>query len=77
MFNGGPFLGSGNVLKFGKNLKKVYAGTHLSLPKIRLIKDKRIVIKSKQRFLLHADGEILGEGPVSFSLLPKALTVLV
>ena len=70
-------IGNFGKIELLQNLKKVYAGTHLSLPKIRLIKDKRIVIKSKQRFLLHADGEILGEGPVSFSLLPKALTVLV
>jgi diacylglycerol kinase (ATP) len=70
-------LGNFGKIELLQNLKKVYAGTHLSHPKVKLVKDKRIVIQSKQSFLLHADGEILGEGPVSFSLLPKALTVLV
>ena len=68
----------GNFGKFEliSNIKKVYSGTHLTLPKVKLVKDTSICIESTQKFLLHADGEILGEGPVSFSLLPKALTLL-
>jgi diacylglycerol kinase (ATP) len=60
-----------------RNISKVYKGTHLSHPKIRLEKDIRVTIESTQKFLLHADGEILGEGPVSFSLLPGALSLVV
>jgi diacylglycerol kinase (ATP) len=60
-----------------KNISKVYKGTHLSHPKVRLEKNTGITIESTQKFLLHADGEILGEGPVSFSLLPQALSLLV
>jgi diacylglycerol kinase (ATP) len=60
-----------------RNISKVYKGTHLSHPKIRLEKDTGITIESTERFLLHADGEVLGEGPVSFSLLPHALNLVV
>ena len=70
-------LGNFGKIELLKNLKKVYSGAHLSLPKVKLYKDKKLVIESSQKFLLHADGEILGEGPVAFSLLPKALTLLV
>jgi diacylglycerol kinase (ATP) len=70
-------IGNFSKLELIKNLSKVYKGTHLSHPKIRLEKDTRITIESSQKFLLHADGELLGEGPVSFSLLPGALSLVV
>ena len=70
-------LGNFGKIELLKNLKKVYTGTHLTHPKVKLVKDTRIIIESAQKFLLHADGEILGEGPVAFSLLPKALILLV
>lgn len=56
---------------------RVYKGTHLTYPKVRLEKGTRLTIESKQKFLLHADGELLGEGPVSFQLFPKALSLVV
>jgi diacylglycerol kinase (ATP) len=64
-------------LELVRNISKVYKGTHLSHPKIRLEKDTCITIESTQQFLLHADGEILGEGPVAFTLLPHALSLVV
>ncbi len=69
----------GNLGKFEliKAMPMVYKGTHLIHPKVRLEKDTRIIIESSRKFLLHADGELLGEGPVSFSLLPKALSLAV
>jgi YegS/Rv2252/BmrU family lipid kinase len=56
---------------------RVYKGTHLTYPKIRLERDTRITIESAKNFLLHADGELLGEGPVSFQLFPKALNLAI
>ena len=56
---------------------RVYKGTHLTYPKIRLEKDTRIDIESSQKFMLHADGELLGEGPVSFRILPRSLQLVV
>jgi diacylglycerol kinase (ATP) len=56
---------------------RVYKGTHLTYPKIRLEKDTRIDIESSQNFLLHADGELLGEGPVSFKIIPRSLCLVV
>jgi diacylglycerol kinase (ATP) len=56
---------------------RVYKGTHLTHPKVRLEKGTEISIDSAMKFLLHADGELLGEGPVQFSILPKALNLMV
>lgn len=70
-------IGDFSKLELIKNLSKVYKGTHLTLPKIRLEKSTKLTIDSSQKFLLHADGELLGEGPVTFGILPGALTLVV
>lgn len=73
------FVIVGNFGKFEllKTFPRVYKGTHLTHRKVRLEKGTAISIQSEQKFLLHADGELLGEGPVSFSLMPKALNLVV
>ena len=70
-------VGDFGKLELLRVFHRVYKGSHLTYPKIRLEKDSKISIESSQKFLLHADGELLGEGPVTFSLLPKALTLVV
>jgi diacylglycerol kinase (ATP) len=69
----------GDIGKFDliKTMPRVYKGTHLTHPKVRVEKDTCITIQSSRKFLLHADGELLGEGPVSFSLISKGLCLLV
>jgi diacylglycerol kinase (ATP) len=70
-------IGNFGKIELIRNLSRVYKGTHLTHPKIRLEKSTAITIQSTERFLLHADGELLGEGPVSFRLLPAALSLVV
>jgi YegS/Rv2252/BmrU family lipid kinase len=53
---------------------RVYKGTHITHPKVRMEKAERITIECDRRILLQADGELLGEGPVTFQILPAALT---
>jgi YegS/Rv2252/BmrU family lipid kinase len=60
-----------------KAFPKIYKGTYISHPKVRMEKATKITIESQERFLVHADGELLGEGPVSFWLVPSALSVAV
>jgi diacylglycerol kinase (ATP) len=55
----------------------IYKGTHIYHPKVRTDKATRVEIGSAERFLVHADGEFLGEGPVSFRLMPSALSIAV
>ena len=55
----------------------IYKGTHIHHPKVRTDKATRVAIGSTEKFLVHADGEFLGEGPVSFRLMPSALSIAV
>jgi diacylglycerol kinase (ATP) len=70
-------IGDFGKVELLKVFSRVYKGTHLTYPKVRLEKDTRIKIESQQKFLVHADGELLGEGPVSFQLFPKALSLAI
>ena len=71
----------GDVGKFEllKTLPRVYKGTHLTHPKVRMEKTPHITIESElsERLLVHADGELLGEAPASFWLMPAALSIVV
>jgi diacylglycerol kinase (ATP) len=69
----------GNISKIGllKALPSVYKGTHLSHPLVRLERATRISVESKRKCLVQADGEILGEGPASFSIIPGALSLVI
>jgi len=69
----------GDIGKFEllKALPTVYNGTHITHPKVRMEKAAQITIESSERILVHADGELLGEGPASFWLVPAALNIVV
>ena len=69
----------GDIGKFEllRALPTVYKGTHITHPKVRVEKATHIAIESSELILVHADGELLGEGPVSFRLMPAALSIVV
>jgi len=69
----------GDVGKFDllKSLPMVYKGTHGDHPKVRMEKAGKVTVESAEKVLVHADGEVLGEGPASFSLIPAALNIVV
>ena len=55
----------------------VYDGSHISHPEILERKARAITVECDERLLVEADGEILGECPASFWVIPSALTVVV
>jgi len=69
----------GDIGKFDllKSLYMVYKGTQGQHPKVHMEKASKITVESQERVLVHADGELLGEGPVSFWLVPAALNIVV
>ena len=69
----------GDIGKFEllKAFPTVYKGTHLTHPKVRMEKATHVTVESPERVLVHADGELLGEGPASFWLMPAALNIVV
>lgn len=69
----------GDIGKFEllKAVPMVYKGTHVTHPKVRVEKAANITVESSERILVYADGELLGEGPATFRLMPAALNVVV
>ncbi|MFC1987039.1 diacylglycerol/lipid kinase family protein [Chloroflexota bacterium] len=54
-----------------------YKGHHVSHDKVRMQKIRNVAIQCAEKILVEADGELLGEGPVSFSVVPSALNIVV
>ncbi|MFC1981895.1 diacylglycerol/lipid kinase family protein, partial [Chloroflexota bacterium] len=69
----------GDIGKFDllKSLPMVYKGTHGGHPKVSMEKAEKISVESPEPLLVHSDGELLGEGPASFWLIPAALSIMV
>ena len=55
----------------------IYRGTHISHSKVRMEKASRIRVSSEEPFLVHADGEVIGEGPACFFSRSRALSVVI
>jgi len=70
-------VGDMGKLEFLKEFPKVYKGTHINLPKVTMKKGTDIAIESSEAVLVYADGELLGECPASFRVVPGALSLVV
>lgn len=56
-----------------RHIPKVYAGTHTGLTKFRHIRARSVKISSTSSARLQLDGELLGETPVTFSVIPGGI----
>lgn len=56
---------------------KIYKGGHVGHPKVRFARAKRVTATSTQRVAFHLDGDVAGNLPVTFELLPGALDVII
>lgn len=59
------------------SLPRIYRGTHLTHPKVTMKRAKEIEIRSAQPMQLQADGELLGQVPARFRILPSLLKVVI
>lgn len=59
------------------SLPRIYRGTHLTHPKVSLKKARDVYIQSIQQTSLQVDGELLGETPVHFQVLPATLNLAI
>ena len=60
-----------------RSLPRIYKGTHLTHPKVTVKRTNMITISSDDPMAIQADGDLLGEAPARFSVLPSALNILV
>jgi YegS/Rv2252/BmrU family lipid kinase len=58
------------------NLPRLYRGTHLAHPKVSEMRAREIKVEARQRMFLQAEGELIGEAPATFTMLPQKLRVL-
>jgi len=56
-----------------RTLPRIYSGTHLTHPKVSMKLVREVSIQTERRAALQADGELLGEAPCSFKILPASL----
>ena len=68
----------GDVTKadFVGNVAKIYRGTHLSHPKIELLRSAQVTVESPVDLPVELDGEQPGTTPVAFDIVPRALRVV-
>jgi YegS/Rv2252/BmrU family lipid kinase len=64
--------------EFLRNVWKLYTGTHLTHPKISLIRGKKIEAIPEdptENILIEIDGEQVGKLPATFEIVPKSISV--
>jgi diacylglycerol kinase (ATP) len=70
-------IGDTSKLEIVANVPRIYRGTHLSHPKVDEYRAREVRVKARERMFLQADGELIGEAPATFQIIPQALHVLV
>jgi diacylglycerol kinase (ATP) len=70
-------IGDVDKIEFLMTVPKVYDGTHLTHPAVDAYRARRVDVRSEQRMLLQVEGEVCGEAPLTFHVVPSALQVRV
>ena len=65
-----------NKLRLLYNFPKLYKGTHITHPMVNTYKAKLIDVKTSEKLLLQLDGEVVGEAPANFRVIPSALRIV-
>lgn len=58
------------------NLRRLFDGSLPRFRKVRSVRCDRIRVETSSPCGVQADGELVGEAPVTFSVLPRALRVI-
>lgn len=61
---------------FLRAFPRVFAGTHVSHPKVRVFRGRNVFLRTESPLPVLNDGELIGETPVRFEVLPGVLKVL-
>jgi diacylglycerol kinase (ATP) len=70
-------LGDWGTLEFLVAVPRVYDGTHLTHPKVKEYTGREVTVEADGRMFMQAEGDLFGEAPATFKILPRALQVLV
>jgi diacylglycerol kinase (ATP) len=62
---------------FVRAFPRVFRGTHVSHPAVRMARARRVKVEADRRVMVYADGERVGPAPAVFEVLPGALPLIV
>jgi diacylglycerol kinase (ATP) len=66
-----------SIPAFLRAFPRVFRGTHVNHPKVRMIRSARVRMEADRRVQVYADGERVGPLPAVFEVLPGTLPVVV
>jgi len=69
-------LGDWGTLEFLATVPRVYNGTHLTHPKVKEYAGREVTVEADGRMFLQAEGDLIGEAPATFKILPRAIQVV-
>ena len=70
-------VGEVGKLRFLGNLPKVFKGTHVLTPEVEVVRAHEVRISADRPFTAYADGDPIGDLPLTVRAVPQALRVLV
>lgn len=70
----GDDLGRMELIKL---VGKIYDGAHVGHPKVTVVRGRKVVASADKPVAFHLDGDVVGNLPVTFEILPRALDVIV
>ncbi len=63
--------------KIIRKIKMLFDGSFIELPEVMIYKAKNVKVNSKNILPIEIDGEIMGEKPYEFSVIPKAINIII
>ena len=70
-------LGALSKGAFVRAFPRVFRGTHVTHPAVRMARATRVKVEADRRVMVYADGERVGPAPALFEVLPGALPLIV
>jgi diacylglycerol kinase (ATP) len=70
-------LGKVSKFEFVRAFPRVFKGTHVTHPAVRMLRGSHIEVAANRSFDVYADGERVGPLPATFTVMPDALSVVV
>jgi len=62
---------------FLRNLPRAFSGAHLEHPAVRVLRGRELHVAADRPFTVYADGDPVGDTPLTIRVVPHALRVLV
>lgn len=70
-------IGAHSKRHFLRTMPKVFSGTHVNLPAVRVLRGRELHVDADRPLAVYADGDPIGDTPVTIRVIPHAVRVLV